>query len=1295
MTAVVDCILALRDRFGSRIGEERGFSFLTRSDSEGSRRHMEAKLQRVLTSPIMSEPSSPSLGADLYSPSGVFQMKQGGYADLPGCKVSDLMKSSSLDNAPTQSLLGVVNSIVDESIERKNGQIPYRIACLLRKVIVEIERRMSSQAGHIRNQNNLIKAREEKYQSRIRVLEALAGGASGQTHMEKDKQLPEEDMARLMKCQEEVVRLMKEKEDMARLLKEKEDMVRLLKEKEDMVRLLKEKEDIIDLKNVKVEERQLIADERKDRLLKEKDDSIVRLKKEKQEVVRLLKEKEDMVSLLMAKEDMVDLKKVMVQEKQRITDEGKDRLLKEKDDTIVRLTKEKEEMVRLMKDKEDIVRSIEKEDTAKLEDGGIKDKKQTTNIGIDRLIAEKSTNVVTLTQEKEEMIKLLKEKEDIILLMKEKENMFMLMKEKGDKVDLKKGTVENMKQLSDEDAHTSTKEKSDIIKLMKESEDSSNSIMKLKLELEALRSLHEENCKLLESKNKDIVKLLADKEDSAGIILQLRQDMSTKENDKILKLMKEKEDGNNIILKVNMEMKALQSSYEEACKLLESKEKDVVRLLADKEEARKLLESKEKDVVKLLANKEDNASLILQLREELEAAKRLHETDRQQLEARASQLKEELEQRIKEVELMLEDSIKKRREHEEVLKSRIQFWEQKGIVVNQFVGLQIQNVQDLRLCSVSVRHDILNCQKRWLEELAGLGQDLKVVTNAAEKYHAALAENRKLFNEIQELKGNIRVLCRIRPFQPGEDEKSSSVEYIGENGELVLSNPTKPKEGSKNFTFNKVFGPTTTQDMVFKDIQPLIRSVLDGYNVCIFAYGQTGSGKTYTMMGPEKATEKEWGVNYRALNDLFNISHDRQDTITYELSVQMIEIYNEQIRDLLGTGGVQKKIGIQNTIQPNGIAVPDATMCPVHSTSHVIELMQTGHGNRAMSATALNERSSRSHSVVTIHVRGQDLKTGNTLRGALHLVDLAGSERVDRSAVTGDRLKEAQHINKSLAALGDVIFSLSQKNAHVPYRNSKLTQVLQTSLGGHAKTLMFVQVNPDVTSYTETLSTLKFAERVSGVELGVARTNKEGKEGKDVRELMDQLSMLQDTISKKDDEIEQLQLLNTSSLKSNRQAGSLLKHSSSSPGMTSLAKVSSVGSGAASDLDNFSDISDRQSEAGSTLSIEPEASGLGDIDSDGRLSDASDGGNSTGAETDCSVSSAVDQGQDKTSSAAKVRLTKAVSRVQKLTVPKASGLRPKPRDPPVPKPSAPTGTRRSTTQATPPARVTGTAKRGP
>nr|XP_025879118.1 kinesin-like protein KIN-14D isoform X3 [Oryza sativa Japonica Group] len=1255
MTAVVNCILALKDRFGSRGGDDhRNPGFLTRCDSEGGRKRVESKLQRMLTSPIMSEPSSPVLGSDPYSPLQVFQLKQGGYADQLGGKYSDLLKSTSLDNAPTQSLLGVFNSILDESIERKNGQIPYRIACLLRKVILEIERRISTQAGHIRN-------------------------------MEKDKfgdkgQLAVEDMERLMKYQDDVVRLMKENEDLVRLLREKEDMVRLLKEKEDMVRLLKEKEGMINLKTVKAEETQRIEDEDKYRIIKEKDDALDRLVKEKEEMIRLLKEKDDVVRLMKEKEDLLNLEKGEVEGTTKMTDDNKDRLIKEKNDVVLRLTEEKEEMVRLLKEKEDIIRLMkEKEDMVYLEKGEVEDRKQMTDDIKDKLIKEKDDIVFRLTKEKEEIIKLLEEKEDIIILMKEKEDM----------VNLGKGEDEDRKQMADDNKDRLIKEKDDIVvRLTKEKEE----IIKEKDDIVVrLTKEKEEIIKLLEEKE-DIISLMKQKEDMFMSIKEKENKAelkkiadedaarSIKDKAEIMRLMKEKEDGNNTILKLKKESETLRSSYEESCRLLESKKEDVARLLTDKE---------------------NNDSIISELKKELEETKRLHEAHSQQLETKAAQVSKELEQRIEEVKLMLDDSTKRRIELEELSETRIQFWKKKEVVIDQFVSLQVQNVQDLKLSSVSVRHEILNCQNKWSEELAGLGKSLKVVTNTAEKYHGALAENRKLFNEIQELKGNIRVYCRIRPFRPGEDDKSSSVEYIGDNGELVLSNPTKQgKEGGKNFTFNKVFGPITTQDAVFKDIQPLIRSVLDGYNVCIFAYGQTGSGKTYTMMGPEKATEKEWGVNYRALNDLFNISHDRRDTITYELGVQMIEIYNEQIRDLLGSGGVQKKLGIQNTIQPNGLAVPDATMCPVTSTSHVIELMQTGHDNRAMSATALNERSSRSHSVVTIHVRGQDLKTGNTLRGALHLVDLAGSERVDRSAVTGDRLKEAQHINKSLAALGDVIFSLSQKNAHVPYRNSKLTQVLQTSLGGHAKTLMFVQVNPDVSSYTETLSTLKFAERVSGVELGVARSNKEGKEGKDVKELMDQLSLLKDTISKKDEEIDRLQLLNSSTrLKPTRQADSVLKHSSSSPGITSLGKGTSVGSGAASDLDNFSDTSDRQSEAGSMLSVDPEISGLADVDSDGRLSDASDG-ISMGAEADSSVSNVADQEQEKTSNtAAKERLTRAVNRVQKLTLPKAgqsSSLRPKPRDPAPARSSAATGVRKSSTsQATPLARNNSTLKRGP
>ncbi|MBA0567481.1 hypothetical protein Golob_012216 [Gossypium lobatum] len=163
--------------------------------------------------------------------------------------------------------------------------------------------------------------------------------------------------------------------------------------------------------------------------------------------------------------------------------------------------------------------------------------------------------------------------------------------------------------------------------------------------------------------------------------------------------------------------------------------------------------------------------------------------------------------------------------------------------------------------------------------------------------------------------------------------------------------------------------------------------------------------------------------------------------------------------------------------------------------------MRTGQKNRAVGATALNERSSRSHSVLTIHVYGKELVSGSILKGCLHLVDLAGSERVDKSEAVGDRLKEAQHINKSLSALGDVISALAQKSTHIPYRNSKLTQVLQDSLGGHAKTLMFVHISPEVNSIGETVSTLKFAERVASIELGAAKSNKETG---DIRELKEE-----------------------------------------------------------------------------------------------------------------------------------------------------------------------------------------------
>ncbi|KAG6483979.1 hypothetical protein ZIOFF_060772 [Zingiber officinale] len=370
------------------------------------------------------------------------------------------------------------------------------------------------------------------------------------------------------------------------------------------------------------------------------------------------------------------------------------------------------------------------------------------------------------------------------------------------------------------------------------------------------------------------------------------------------------------------------------------------------------------------------------------------------------------------------------------------------LLMQQLIFKQDRAIQELKHTLQSTKVGIGVMQMMHTEEFNKLGDCVHSLANAASGYHKVLDENRKLYNQVQDLK-----------------------------------------------------------EQVFSDTQPLIRSILDGYNVCIFAYGQTGSGKTYTMSGPKVLNEQTLGVNFRALSDLFKLAEQRKHTFSYEISVQMIEIYNEQVRDLLVS-----TLEIRNTSE-KGLNVPNANLVPVASTSDVMELMNIGHKNRAVGATALNDRSSRSHSCLTVHVKGRDLTSETVLRGCLHLVDLAGSERVDKSEVTGERLKEAQHINKSLSALGDVIAALAQKNSHVPYRNSKLTQLLQDSLGGQAKTLMFVHISPEMDAVGETLSTLKFAERVSTVELGTAQVNQESGE---VKELRQQIASLKAALARKE-----------------------------------------------------------------------------------------------------------------------------------------------------------------------------------
>eukprot|EP01024_Parvocaulis_polyphysoides_P032176 TRINITY_DN2888_c1_g1_i1.p1 TRINITY_DN2888_c1_g1~~TRINITY_DN2888_c1_g1_i1.p1 ORF type:complete len:742 (+),score=171.34 TRINITY_DN2888_c1_g1_i1:296-2227(+) len=383
----------------------------------------------------------------------------------------------------------------------------------------------------------------------------------------------------------------------------------------------------------------------------------------------------------------------------------------------------------------------------------------------------------------------------------------------------------------------------------------------------------------------------------------------------------------------------------------------------------------------------------------------------------------------------------------------------------------------------------------------------------ANNYKQIQEENKQLYNIVQDLKGSIRVYCRIRPMGATGDTTPSCLDIGGER-DIAIYNPAN--DARKQFQFDQIFGPESTQEHIYEETQGLIRCVLDGYNVCIFAYGQTGSGKTYTMSGPPGHDNK--GIAFRALQDLFEINQARSQEFNYTFEVQMLEIYNEVVRDLLVDPEIscQQRLELRST-ERSGMNVPGAVKVPVGCTEDVFRIMELGGKCRATGETKMNERSSRSHCVLTVVVDGENLLTGDRSLACLHLVDLAGSERVARSEATGDRLEEAKHINKSLSALGDVMSALASKKTHIPFRNSKLTQVLQDSLSGNAKALTILHIAPEESSYGESSTTLQFGSRVTSITLGQVQKNTES----------GQLLEAKDTLKHQQKEIEQLRQILT------------------------------------------------------------------------------------------------------------------------------------------------------------------------
>ena len=361
---------------------------------------------------------------------------------------------------------------------------------------------------------------------------------------------------------------------------------------------------------------------------------------------------------------------------------------------------------------------------------------------------------------------------------------------------------------------------------------------------------------------------------------------------------------------------------------------------------------------------------------------------------------------------------------------------------------------------------------------------------------------KKMHNTIQELKGNVRVFCRVRPaLSDAEAANSIGVIQIPEDGPGVptdlrgraidvLGHASGHNELSQrpptrySFEFDKVFGGNASQTDVFGEIGQVVQSALDGFKVCIFAYGQTGSGKTHTMMGgPQDA-----GMIPLSLSMIFeSIERLGPKGWVFALETSMLEIYNETIRDLLSDDREDYDNGKKHVIKHDAEGntnVTDVTEVRVDSQAQVENVLAKAAAARSSASTKMNERSSRSHMIFILRIRGSNQTTGQTNNGVLNLIDLAGSERLARSGATGSRLKETQAINKSLSALGDVIASIAAKDTHVPYRNSKLTYLLQPCLGGSAKTLMLVNVAPDKQSASETICSLRFASKVNSCEVG-------------------------------------------------------------------------------------------------------------------------------------------------------------------------------------------------------------------
>uniref|UniRef100_A0A8C1KG78 Kinesin-like protein n=1 Tax=Cyprinus carpio TaxID=7962 RepID=A0A8C1KG78_CYPCA len=319
----------------------------------------------------------------------------------------------------------------------------------------------------------------------------------------------------------------------------------------------------------------------------------------------------------------------------------------------------------------------------------------------------------------------------------------------------------------------------------------------------------------------------------------------------------------------------------------------------------------------------------------------------------------------------------------------------------------------------------------------------------------------------------VKVMCRFRPLN--ESEITRGDKYIPKFKEDTVVISGKP------YIFDRVFPPNTTQEQVYDTCaKQIVKDVLDGYNGTIFAYGQTSSGKTHTMEGQLHNSQLK-GIIPRIAQDIFDHIYSMDENLEFHIKVSYFEIYMDKIRDLLDVSKTNLAVHEDKNRVP---FVKGCTERFVSSPEDVMDVIDEGKSNRHVAVTNMNEHSSRSHSIFLINIKQENVETEKKLSGKLYLVDLAGSEKVSKTGAEGSVLDEAKNINKSLSALGNVISALAEgtvSKTHVPYRDSKMTRILQDSLGGNCRTTIVICCSPSVYNEAETKSTLMFGQRAKTI----------------------------------------------------------------------------------------------------------------------------------------------------------------------------------------------------------------------